>query len=192
MSEWRAIGEVARLQIQQEPLKASGVYEPRFLLSLERAMVGPEGMLGHEGDAWVVDAHHTAHPRARGGGNRALSVGFSGHYAAMDDRFGSVAVGIAGENVIVTGPPLRMAEISGGLLVRRPGGEEYELASPRPAAPCREFTSYLVGSAQVLDRSALQNELEFLNDGTRGFIVEVGHLGGLHEIALGDQVLARA
>ncbi len=192
MAEWRAIGEVVRLQIQQEPLKASGAYQPRHLLSVERAMVGPEGMLGHGGDAWVVDAHHAAHPRARGGGNRALSVGFTGHYAAMNDRFGSVAYGVAGENVIVAGPPLRMGDLSGVLLVRRPDGEEYELRTPRPAAPCREFTSYLLRSLHVLDRSELQDEFEFLDEGTRGYIVDVSHLGELHEIALGDTVLARA
>lgn len=192
MPEWRGIGEVVRLQVQREPLKASGIYQPGPLLPVERAMVGAAGMLGHDGDGWVVDAHHTAHPRARGGGNRALSVGFTGHYAAMDDRFGPVADGVAGENVIVAGLPLRMSDVSGGLLVRRPDGTSYELRAPRPAAPCREFTSYLLRSPRVLDRSELQDELEFLSQGTRGFIVDVSHLHDLHEIALGDSVLAQA
>jgi MOSC domain-containing protein YiiM len=192
MSDWREIGKVVRLQVQREPLKASGVYEPRYLLSVERAVVGAAGMLGREGDAWVVDAHHTSHPRARGGGNRALSIGFTGHYAAMEDRFGSVAYGVAGENVIVAGQPLRMSDISGGLLVRRSDDEEYELRTPRPAAPCREFTSYLLRAPHVLDRSELQDEFEFLSEGTRGFIVDVSHLAELHQIALGDTMLARA
>lgn len=192
MPEWREIGEVVQLQVQREPLKASGIYRPGALLPVERAMVGSAGMLGHDGDGWVVDAHHTAHPRARGGGNRALSVGFTGHYAAMDDRFGPVADGVAGENVIVAGPPLRMSDVSDGLLVRRPDGTSYELRAPRPAAPCREFTSYLLRSPRVLNRSELQDELEFLSEGTRGFIVDVSHLRDLHEIALGDSVLAQA
>lgn len=183
---------MVRLQLQREPLKASGVYEPQYLLSVEQAMIGAAGMLGREGESWVVDAHHLAHPRARGGGNRALSVGFSGHYAAMSDRFGPVADGVAGENVIVAGPPLRLDDIAGGLLVHRPDGEVFELRTPRPAAPCREFTSYLLHAPAVLDRSELQDELEFLSEGTRGYIVDVAHLDGLHEIAVGDEVLGRA
>ena len=110
----------------------------------------------------------------------------------MDDRFGRVADGVAGENVIVAGPPLRMSDLPDGLLVRRPDGTSYELRAPRPAAPCREFTSYLLGSPQVLDRSELRDELDFLGEGTRGFIVDVSHLRDLVEIALGDSVLARA
>ena len=50
----------------------------------------------------------------------------------------------------------------------------------------------LLGLAHGLDRSQLQNEFEFLSDGTRGFIVDVAHLDGSHEIALGDAVLARS
>ena len=192
MSEWVEVGQVVRLQVQREPLKASAVYEPRHLLSVERAVVGAAGMLGRADGGWVVDAHHRAHPRARGGGSRALSVGFTGHYAAMDDRFGSVAFGIAGENVIVAGPVLRLDDLGGGLLVRPRNGAEYELRAPYPASPCREFASYLLRAPYVLDRSQLQDEFELLSEGTRGFIVDVAHLDESHEIALGDAVLARS
>ena len=192
MVEWRPIGTVIRLQLQREPLKASGVYQPEYLLAVERAMVGPDGMLGLDGGSWVVDAHHRAHPRSRGGGKRALSVGFTGHYAAMDRRFGAVEDGVAGENVIVDGPAMRPDDLAGGLLVRRPDGVEYELLEPRPAAPCLEFTSYLMRTSQVLNRDEARDELRFLDGGTRGYIVQVGHLAGLQHIALGDALLARA
>jgi hypothetical protein len=49
-----------------------------------------------------------------------------------------------------------------------------------------------LGSPQVLDRSELRDELDFLGEGTRGFIVGISHLRDLVEIALGDSVLARA
>ena len=192
MAEWRLIGVVTRLQLQREPLKASGAYRPDHLLPVERAIVGPEGMLGHHDGSWVVDAHHAAHPRSRGRGKRALSVGFAGHYAAIAERFGPVADGIAGENLIVDGPALHPEDLAGGLLVRRPKGEAYELRVLYPATPCCEFTSYLVGAPEVLGRSELQAELEFLDGGTRGYIVQVSHLGGPREIALGDAVLVRA
>ena len=55
MPEWREIGEVVRLQVQREPLKVSGIYRPGSLLPVERAMVGSAGMLGHDGDGWVVE-----------------------------------------------------------------------------------------------------------------------------------------
>ena len=96
MGEGRPIGEVVRLQLQREPLKASDRYQPEYLLSVERAIVGPQGMLGYHDGCWVVDAHHAAHPRSRGGGKRALSVGFTGHYAAMGERVRSLPFSEAG------------------------------------------------------------------------------------------------
>ena len=183
------IGAIARLQIQVNPLTASGVYEPQHLVSVERASLSAAGMLGWDGRAWVVDAHHTAHPRSRGGGRRALSVGFSGHYEAMTARFGAAPVGIAGENVVVEGPPLRHPEIRGGLLLRRTDGTEIELRGPRVASPCAEFTSFLMGFDGPRPRDEIAAELSFLDAGTRGYIVDVGHLEGVEEIRVGDEIL---
>lgn len=183
------LGRIIKLQIQAEPLKATGRYEPSHLLTAERALISEAGMLIGDENGWLVDAHHLAHPRARGGGNRALSIGFTGHYEAMAQRFDSVPVGIAGENIIVDGPAVRMAEISGGLIIRRSSGVEIGLAEPRPAAPCRPFTSFLLGSDEVLQRETIQSELAFLSHGTRGFLVSVDHGERYEEIAVGDEVL---
>jgi hypothetical protein len=185
------LGRIIRIQIQAEPLKATGRYDPGHLVVANKAMIGEAGMLISDESGWIVDAHHRAHPRARGGGNRALSVGFTGHYEAMALRFDSVPVGIAGENIIVDGVAVGMDEISGGLFIRRPDGAEIELDGPRPAAPCRPFTSFLLGSDDVLERETIQSELEFLSEGTRGFLVSVDTVDGYEEIAVGDEVFIR-
>ena len=133
MSEY--VGPIVRLQIQGEPLKATGVYLPGHLMTVDRAVVSADGMLGWHGSGWVVDAHHTAHPRARGGGRRALSIGLTGHYDAILERFPHGELGIGGENMIVDGSPLRLPEIADGFVVRRSDGAEIELLTPRAAAP---------------------------------------------------------
>ncbi len=185
------IGRIIRLQIQAEPLKATGRYDPGHLVTADNALIGEAGMLIRDDSGWIVDAHHRAHPRARGGGNRALSIGFTGHYEAMALRFDSVPVGIAGENVIVDGAAVRMDEISGGLFIRRSDGAEIGLDEPRPVAPCRPFTSFLLGSNDVLQRETIQSELAFLSEGTRGFLVSVDTVDGYEEIAVGDEIFIR-
>lgn len=185
------LGQIVKLQIQVEPLKATGRYDPGHLVMADTALIGEEGMLISGGSGWLVDAHHRAHPRARGGGNRALSIGFTGHYVAMAQRFASVPVGIAGENIIVDGPAVRMADIGGGLLIRRSNGIEINLDAPRSAAPCRPFTSFLLESDDVLQREDIQSELAFLSDGTRGFLVSPDVTDRYVEIAVGDEVLVR-
>ena len=185
------LGRIIRLQIQAEPLKATGRYEPGYLMTADAAMIGESGMLIWNGAGWIVDAHHRAHPRARGGGNRALSIGFTGHYEAMARRFESVPVGIAGENIIVDGSAVRMVDIAGGVFIRRPDGAEIRLDGPRPAAPCRPFTSFLLGSDRVLERDTIQSELAFLSDGTRGFLVSCGCPDRYVEIEIGDEVFSR-
>lgn len=185
------LGRIVRLQIQAEPLKATGTYDPAHLVTAARALIGGAGMLIWDGNGWIVDAHQRSHPRARGGGNRALSIGFTGHYEAMAERFGSVPMGIAGENIVVDGPAVRMPDIAGGLLIRRPNGVVIELDGPRPTAPCLPFTSFLVGSDDVLQREAIEGEMAFLSNGTRGFLVSVSDTGRYEEITVGDEIVIR-
>jgi hypothetical protein len=185
------IGPIVRIQVQAEPLKASGVYEPGHLVLVERAYLSADGMVGWDGTGWLVDAHHVAHPRSRGRGKRALSIGLTGHYTAIGERFPGAEPGIGGENIIVEGPPLRLPEIERGFLVRRRDGSEIELPAPRVAAPCVEFTSYLLGSNTVLPRDEIRDELAFLAAGTRGHIVDVRHLTTPVVVETGDEVWLR-
>jgi hypothetical protein len=86
---------IVRLQIQRVPIKVKSIgYLPDEILAVSRASVDAWGMLGWHGGAWVVDAHNRAHPSRRGGGRRPLSIGFTGHHAAMEERFGDAPTGI--------------------------------------------------------------------------------------------------
>jgi hypothetical protein len=182
------VGRIIRLQVQTGSVKASGRYDPSPILAAETASISEAGMLLWNGTAWVIDAHHRMFPGSRGGGRRPLSIGFTSHYAEMERHFGDVPVGIAGENIIVEGPALRMADIDRGLVIRRSDGGEITLHAPRPAAPCLPFTSFLVRSDGVLPREALTEELAFLSEGTRGFLVSVDPVAGPTTIRLGDEI----
>lgn len=182
------LGTIVRLQVQAEPLKRTGIYEPTHLVTADAALISEAGMLIPSASGWIVDAHHRAHPRARGGGNRPLSVGFTAHYEAMASYFGTAPVGIAGENVIVDGPPVRLHDIEGGMLIRRSSGAEVPLTAPRVAAPCLPFTSFMVGSDEVLERETIAAELDFLSRGTRGFVVTMPEIRTYVEISVGDEL----
>jgi len=189
MAEAARVGEIVRLQIQREPLKTSGTYLPGPLLAAPRALVNADGMIVEAGDGWLLDAHHRSHPRTRGGGRRAISIGFTGHYEAMRDRFGDVPDGIAGENILIGGPPLRLEDVGAGIEILSADGQRLDLRDPSVAAPCVEFTSYLLGADGVLPRDEILDDLDFLNHGTRGYILDAGHLEGYQSLALGETVV---
>jgi MOSC domain-containing protein YiiM len=183
------IGRIVRLQVQKVPIKEKGVgYRPEWVLPVDRASVDAWGMLGWDGDRWVVDAHNKAHPSQRGGGRRQLSIGFTGHYDAMAERFGDAPVGIAGENVIVAGPALSLSELGEGVMVVTSDGTELLLERPRVAAPCVEFTSFMLGLDEVASLAEVEGPLADLHDGRRGFIVAADHASAPVEVAVGDRV----
>lgn len=189
MSE--SLGPIVRLQIHPESLKRGDVYDPSLLVAVDRGSVDASGMLGWNGTGWAVDIHHAAHPRTKGGGHRALSIGFAAHYDRIADRFGEVPVGIAGENIVVDGPAVSAQDIAAGLVVRTQDGAIVELRSPAPAVACPGFTSYLRKSAVVLSRDDIADDLAFLSTGTRGFILSVDHVDRPVEISVGDEVFTR-
>jgi len=187
------IGPIVRLQVQQIPIKVKGTgYLPEELMPVERAAIDAWGMLGWDGERWVVDAHHKAHPSRRGGGRRPLSVGFTGHYTLMEQRFGSAPVGIAGENIIVGGGAYSLAELGDGLVVENAAGDLIPLERPRVAAPCVEFTSFMLGLDEVAPLGEIEAPLADLHDGRRGFIVAADHSPQPVEVALGDSVYLAA
>ena len=189
MSE--SLGPIVRLQVHAESLKRDGAYDPAPLIVMDRAVVDASGMLGWDGTGWVVDSHHAAHPRVRGGGHRVLSIGFTGHYERMAERFGEVPAGVAGENIIVDGPAITAEKIAAGLVIRTQDGAVMELRSPVPAIACPGFTSHLLRSPIVLPRYEIEEHLAFLSTGTRGFILSVDHVDRGVEISIGDEVFTR-
>ncbi len=189
MQRGNRLGEIIRLQIQQVPLKASNFgYAPEYIVPVERSAIDALGVVGWDGAQWVVDTHHKAHPSGRGGGKRPVSVGFTAHYAAMADRFGSAPFGIAGENILIEGPAMTLEELGVGLLIEAKDGDELLLERPRVAAPCAEFTSFMLGLDHVAPRPAIIEPLADLHDGRRGFIVSADHATKPQEVNLGDVV----
>jgi hypothetical protein len=188
MHKGEFVGEIVRLQVQRVPIKVRGIgYLPQEILPVELASVDAWGMLGWHDGAWVVDAHNKAHPSRRGGGRRPLSLGFTGHYAAMAERFGDAPIGIAGENMIVDGPALWLSDLGAGLIVELPEGELL-LERPRVAAPCTEFTSFMLGLDEVAPVEDIEDALSDLHDGRRGFIVAADHAPTPVTISSGSKV----
>jgi len=185
----RVLGTIVRLQVQRGPLKEKGVaYDPSPILSVDEASLDVRGMLGRHEGTWVVDAHHAAHPRARGGGRRPLSIGFAGHYEAMADRFGAAELGCAGENIVLdTAGRVTEADLEGVIVVHTSEGE-VSLRNAGVAAPCAEFTSFLKGLDVVVPKRDQQDDVDFLDGGTRGFILDVSHLERPVRVRVGDRV----
>jgi hypothetical protein len=186
------LGPIVALQIQRTPAKVKGIgYLPDTIVTVDEAVVGPQGMLGLCDGSWVVDVHHSAHPAARGGGNRALSIGFSGHYTRMDRQYGGVPLGIAGENLVVQNESrIHLKNLRGSLVIAGPDGEVV-LGGARVAAPCPEFTSFLLGRDDVAERGEIAEDLEFLEHGMRGFILDTSGLERPLRVRLGDLVTLR-
>lgn len=194
MNKGEPIGPIVRLQVQTVPIKVKGVgYIPDRILAVDSAAVDAWGMIGRHndptsGDLWVVDAHHKSHPASRAGGRRPLSIGFTGHYRLMAERFGNAPIGIAGENIVVDGAPLSLAELGDGLVVETASGDLLALDRPRVAAPCVEFTSFMLGLDEVAPLADIEGPLADLHDGRRGFIVAADHAPTPVEISVGDKV----
>jgi hypothetical protein len=189
MNTGELIGKIVRLQVQKVPIKIKGeAYLPHEILSVGSASVDAWGMLGlHEG-TWVVDAHHRSHPASRAGGRRPLSVGFTGHYDKMQQRFESAPIGVAGENIIVDGAAYTLSDLGEGLVVKTVSGESVLLERPRVAAPCVEFTSFMLGLDRVAPLDEIADALGDLHDGRRGFIVAADRHPTAEVLTVGDEV----
>ncbi|MEX0825464.1 MAG: hypothetical protein WD184_01710 [Acidimicrobiia bacterium] len=188
----RVLGLLIRIQVQRDPLKAKGEgYDSGPILAVEEAIIGPPGVIGRHEGSWVMDAHHAAHPNSRAGGRRALSIGFSGHYDLIAERFGSAPLGCAGENLIVaTDRRITVSDLEGVVVVRTADGE-VPLGGARVATPCREFTSFMLGRPDVAPRDDIADHLAFLEDGMRGYILDMKTLEGAHRVRVGDEVIVR-
>lgn len=176
------LGTVARLQVQRGPLKpgprGARAYDPSPLLEVPELEVGPRGVVGPDR---VLDVHHADHPLSR---NVRLCNGLSvlprSHYALLRARFGPHVVdGCAGENLLLdTDRPLRPEDVAGTLLLETEEGEPLVLTAGQAAAPCVEFSRWLLGQGpqDPLDDD-VRETLEVLADGVRGFYLSVEGTG---------------
>lgn len=187
----RTIGTITRLQIQRGSLKTGEKptrrYDPNPLLAVPRLSITPDGALGARDGEWIVDVHHRAHPFTKNeDGLHGISLGFTSHYDAMRERFGTrIDFGCAGENIIATASKrLAYEELAGGVAILSPDGtERVRLRVLQVAHPCKPFTGWAIG--KTVEPDELKTHLQFLDNGMRGFYC-VGE--GTGTVALGDSI----
>ena len=175
-NDYSLLGTIARLQIQEGPLKTGErgrrEYQPGRIRRMSRITLSHAGVTGWDADAPVLDAHHRDHPAGKNQGVNGISVGFGAHYRAMRDRFGDhVSDGIAGENILVEVDRRMSADdLRDGLLIVGSDGSEARLSAIMVAEPCVEFTRYALRyPLDARSDPVFAGALEFLRTGMRGF-----------------------
>jgi len=179
-NEPRELGTLAFVQVQSQPLKtgspARQYFDPVHLVGVPEVLLSPRGVVGIAADGKrIVDAHHADHPQSRFGGSNGISIGFTGHYDRMRRRFGDhLTDGVAGENLIVTGPGAPWPDdLKGTLVFENPDGSRYEFRLVKAMAPCNEFSHYVNRSTGQLPAGVLKETLQFLDGGTRGYTLQL-------------------
>jgi hypothetical protein len=187
----RLIGAIVRLQVQESSLKVGDKprrYDPAPIRSVPALRVSSAGVVGlAENGQSILDVHHHDHPVSKNrSGDNGISLGFTGHYRGMRQRFGQhLAEGIAGENILIEADrQFLVEELAAGVVVEGNGGRRLELRPVIVAAPCVEFSRYALRFPDDARPDAtVTAALRFLDEGMRGFyatyagepaVVEVG------------------
>src|SRR5262245_2856727 len=173
----REIGSIKLIQVQRSSLKAGErpyrYYDPTPLLVVDGLLLSPEGVVGLAADGQrVIDVHNAGHSASKNHqGVNGVSIGFTGHYQAMCQRFGThLTDGIAGENILVEADPIfALNELGDRLAIETAGGALVYLVDLLVAAPCVEFSQFAASQGERLPAEALKVTLQFLGEGMRGF-----------------------
>jgi hypothetical protein len=196
-----ALGEIVRLQVQRSTLKLASEpgaahpqrYDPVALVEVAALLLTPGGAIGVlDSGEEVLDVHNVEHPHTKNDGrSNDLSLGFTAHYATMRQRFGAhLSDGIAGENVLIrSDSPVRLDELSGGVVVQTDGGVCVQLERVVVAEPCVPFTrfSLRLGPAEP-SGGPVTEALQFLRAGRRGFYAS--YSGPSVVVRRGDRVFS--
>ncbi len=187
------IGPIVQLQIQRGALKVGEKGAKRYLTDaiavVERLRLSRDGVTALEDSRETLDAHHRAHPlRKNDDGVHGVSVGFTSHYRAMQQRFGAhMAVGCAGENIIVEArrrvePPEAGV---GFVILDASGREKGRLVDLAVAHPCKPFTGF-AHRGEAVAPEVFKESLQFLDGGMRGFYCTWSSQNGPAEVERGD------
>jgi len=172
------IGTIQFVQIQRESLKA-GIpsmrrYDPAPLLIVARLKLTPGVVIGQTvAGEEMIDVHHTDHPRSRNRDDNFISMGFTGHYALMRERYGDhLTDGIAGENIIVAGDGrVTLDHLGTRLVVETQADEQITLVDMLPIPPCEPFSRF--AARRDLAAPDMKAKLQYLSNGTRGFYIRL-------------------
>ena len=189
----KTIGHVAKVQIQSHSLKqvsAQGkYYDVSGLHGMQAIEVSNAGVIGLSADQRRIDVHHPDHPQSRNrAGRNAFSVGFSGNYDELRERFGShLDDGIAGENLVIAcTQAYTLDDLAPGLAIDTEASRVV-LAIGQFIEPCEEFSHYANRSTNPLPAAELKDTLQFLRNGRRGFFASLS-LDEIITIRPGDTV----
>jgi hypothetical protein len=192
------LGKIVRLQVQTSSLKvgtgAQQRYDRRPIESLPYLELTDGGVtgIGRFGQR-LGDVHHRDHPESKHRGDNGISLGFTGHYGAMRERFGPHLVeGAAGENILIEHDGLVSgADLAGGLFIETMDGGTAHLEAIIVAEPCAPFTRWamLFPDDARPDRTVTE-ALQFLSNGMRAFYCR--YAGSPVRITLDAQVFLPA
>src|SRR5216683_2368218 len=191
------IGRIKAIQGQRSGLKVGRrlqtYYDPSPLLVVDSLLLSAKGCVGVAADgSQVMDIHHVDHPMSRNSqGVNGVAVGFTSHYAAMRTRFGQHMIdGCAGENILVdTERPFTLTDLEKGLAIQNPDtGQIVYLAQLKVAAPCVEFSLYAANFGMPLPAHELQEALQFLHKGRRGFYARLAEHQNSGSVRTNDRV----
>lgn len=191
----RAIGTIKFVQIQRSQLKTGEaprrVYSPAPLLTVAQLRLTPDGIIGLTDDGQeLIDVHNANHPDTRNKGANSISLGFTGHYGLMQQRFGDhLCEGCAGENIIIDSSQVWTSEDLGDTLIiqRKDSGEQITLKEVFAAPPCDGFSRFALNNLDATG-AQVRETLLFLSEGVRGFYATLDGESGI--IAAGDTVYA--
>lgn len=191
----RKIGIIKHVQIQRAPLKTehdtTRIYSPANIMKVAYLRLTPTGVVGVTAEGGeLIDVHNTAHPQTRYTNQNSISMGFTPHYTAMQERFGAHLVeGHAGENMLVEVDEIIVPETLGqNLVIENPHtGKKVHLKDVRHAPPCAPFSQFCLQNSTppATDQKAA---LQFLDNGIRGFYMTLDSAPETATISAGDIV----
>lgn len=192
------LGTVVRLQVQLDSIKTGTrpheAYTPYAnLIAVPTLRLTADGVEGvAENGSILPDVHNRTHPHSKFRGDNGISIGFTGHYAAMRQRYAAhLTDGIAGENILVDyAGMVSLEDIATGIVI---AGDDrrIEIGPWDIAHPCAPFSKFCLGRRgdSKPDR-AVTETLQFLENGMRGFVAVYSQDAGEAEIRVGDRVYA--
>lgn len=187
------IGTVVLLQVQTASLKQGEKprrwYDPGGIRTVPSLRLDEGGVTGLDPDL-VPDVHHRDHPHSKNRGDNGISIGFTGHYAAMRERYSHLTDGIAGENILVEAHGVfRPGDLGPDVVIETAGGEIH-LRDVAWAPPCVEFSKFCNGyNVDQRADKVITETIQFLSDGMRGYYATFDATGSTGiVIAPGDRV----
>ncbi len=190
------IGRIKSVQVQRSSLKIEGrserYYDPSPLLVVSRLRLTARGVIGITTDGkQIVDVHHREHPASRNRIDNDISFGFTSHYQAMRDKFGShLTNGCAGENILIeTDQEYMLDELGNGVAIQTSMGQLVYLTNIEIAAPCAQFSQFAAQDIFPLSNQCMKETLQFLHNGRRGFYATLVDQQPI-EVQAGDSVFA--